>query len=254
MAVWGGEFSWQNPKDSFVYLKKFANFINQRSKSVFGVQVNAKIATAKEYFDDLKQVDIEFPTYNSDFSPMINENANGNFDYWTGFFGTRPEFKQAIRNVMTRIRSLQTEFVIATAREKEKGARLLLDEVKEFNRVMREIEEYSSLLLDFNVISAAAQPVVIEYYLNLIDKMNKDLDILEQHIDFSFLTRGQKEKEKSQADLVRRVQADRDIITVFNPTPYQRLEIVNVTVPTSTLKLYYADGTPIKRAQVNTHY
>jgi hypothetical protein len=49
--------------------------------------------SCKEYFDAVYQTQTQFPSYTEDFFPLLT----GDFDWWTGYYTSRPAYKKYIR-------------------------------------------------------------------------------------------------------------------------------------------------------------
>jgi hypothetical protein len=43
----------------------------KRAKEVWGREITVKFASVQEYFDDVKSLDLKFPTYRGDFIPYV---------------------------------------------------------------------------------------------------------------------------------------------------------------------------------------
>lgn len=105
MGLFGGDFHWYDPVYSFKYLKKLVQVINERSKEVTGVQINAKMATVNDYFEAVKKTNARFPIYNSDFSPYVQKSGDG-FDHWTGYYSNYPQLKQNVKELFRNLRQI----------------------------------------------------------------------------------------------------------------------------------------------------
>jgi len=92
LALFGGDFHYQNSEHNFAYLDKFIELLEEKSEYLFGIKINAFYSTVDSYFDHLKNLEIKFPQYNGDFVPYI-EYFDWSFDYWSGFYSTFPVLK-----------------------------------------------------------------------------------------------------------------------------------------------------------------
>jgi hypothetical protein len=70
--------------------------LTYHSKELFGKQVITKFATVEEYFENLKGLDLKFPSYHSDFLPLV-EIFKWEQSYWCGLFSSYPYLKAEIR-------------------------------------------------------------------------------------------------------------------------------------------------------------
>ncbi len=62
------------------------------------IEFEARLSLVDEFLDELEKEEYEYKVYKGDFLPLIddvdsNNKNNHAFDYWTGFYSNRPNFK-----------------------------------------------------------------------------------------------------------------------------------------------------------------
>lgn len=92
----GADFAFQYANLSFSYIEEVVKLMSEHTKA--GRTIKFKYSTVQEYMDAVKSEavkhKIDWPEYNGDFLPIVN-NYRGSI--WSGYFTSRPNFKQLIR-------------------------------------------------------------------------------------------------------------------------------------------------------------
>ncbi|CDW83393.1 lysosomal alpha- [Stylonychia lemnae] len=107
-AFFGDDFTYTRGQETFYYIDKFANLLSKHSKERYFIQMDIKYSTIDEYLEDIAKVNTTYPIYQGDFLPYIEamncpveECPLGiRFDYWSGYYSTKPVFKQQIRDLL----------------------------------------------------------------------------------------------------------------------------------------------------------
>ena len=91
-AIWGQDFAFKHALYGFTYIQKFTSLISERSLEILGREINFKFASVEEYFEDVKNLDLEFAEFHGDTLPYIELDA-GTFDHWVGYYSSTPILK-----------------------------------------------------------------------------------------------------------------------------------------------------------------
>ena len=107
--LWGDDFAFENASFTYEFIDGLISLINNRSQAVIGKQVVAFYSNVSSYIQSKQEDGTEFETYRGDFLPYAQLLFDSNWDYWTGYYSSRPGLKQSIRDMMRRLLSVRSE-------------------------------------------------------------------------------------------------------------------------------------------------
>jgi hypothetical protein len=90
------DFAFQNAHYTLKHVETIIKLLHVHSKEVLRRQVIAKFATVEEYFEDVRALNLTYPTFKSDLIPLI-EVMDGLQDYWVGYYNSYPYLKAQIK-------------------------------------------------------------------------------------------------------------------------------------------------------------
>ena len=93
MLLYGDDFEYDNlgfAKVDFENMEKIMSYMKANT------DIDIKFGTPSEFFDELVQSKPTFKYYTGEFFPYANRKGTPTKVYWTGYYATRPQFKQHI--------------------------------------------------------------------------------------------------------------------------------------------------------------
>mmetsp|Transcript_36820 Transcript_36820/g.42340 ORF Transcript_36820/g.42340 Transcript_36820/m.42340 type:complete len:258 (+) Transcript_36820:704-1477(+) len=210
-------------------------------KQVIGKDINVHYSTVNEYFDDVKNLNVHFPVYQGDFLPYI-QLEDGTFDHWVGYYSSTPVLKHMIRDVFQRLRSFKIELI--TAFVKFTGVDL-------FESKLKTLEQEASIMMHHDAITSTSPWGTLADYMTRIKSINMNLDSLEGTLlkHFTNSTEAGSNSQEKTNTLV-----GTKLMTIFNPSGYERTEIANFTTQTPYVQLFDSEGRIVTNAEVYLEY
>jgi hypothetical protein len=90
LLPWGCDFSYLSANAEYQNLDRVVDYVN--SKNIYNVTL--KISTPSDYIEALKSEKIHWPVKYEDSFPY----SSGNYEYWTGYFSSRPAAKKLTKD------------------------------------------------------------------------------------------------------------------------------------------------------------
>ena len=90
MLPFGCDFAFQNAGAEYRQLERIIKYMNENNK----VNMTFRMSTPSEYISELKKENIVWPVRYGDAFPY----ADGDNDYWTGYFSSRPGAKKQVKD------------------------------------------------------------------------------------------------------------------------------------------------------------
>ena len=90
MVPMGADFSFTNAYQFYSSMDNMIKYINDN----YYYNTTIKYSTPGEYLDQIKALDLTWPTRYADMFPYADKAD----DYWTGYFTSRPNTKKFIRD------------------------------------------------------------------------------------------------------------------------------------------------------------
>ena len=244
LSVFGDDFAYYNARYNFQYLDKFIEILNKHFKEVIGKDINIKYSTVNEYFDDIKSFNngtIEFPVYKGDFLPYV-ELEDKNYDHWVGYYSSTPVLKHMIRDMFQNLRSLKIEILTASAK---------YSNVSQFETELLSIQRDASILMHHDAITSTSPWGTLSDYMARIRGINTRIHNIENSLLQHFTKNENNIINPSDKNTI--LQHSK-LVTVFNPSGYERVELANFTIPTPYVKLYDSEGNFVQDSEVYLEY
>lgn len=250
MLTLGDDFTYQNPDSTFGYVDKLIEMLNKHSKQAFGIKVKAFYSHVDKYFDARLSHGKKYSYYKGDFLPYVQkqENKTG-YDYWTGYYTTRPLLKQMVRDLMTNLIHTKIFASLGSLHNfnyevKETGSLKMDSSLREGmleKDALTKVEREAVILLHHDAITGTNTDVTYKDYQSRIHKAQNELNAIKKRLlTDTFMSKIPK-KDIEAADKLKSlliaeiaVGASRGhtgaknwyMTGVFNPTLYTRTEVV----------------------------
>ena len=136
MIAFGDDFAWIEAKQNFA---KWTQVEQQLLKIAEQSGFDAEIfySTIPNYFEEIAKRNTTIDKYDGDFLPYIEPIQETYTDYWSGYYYTRPNLKNNIRDVFNRMVGVKSLFVTSALSSNENN----LNFSEENRSQLREINE-----------------------------------------------------------------------------------------------------------------
>ncbi|CDW89891.1 glycosyl hydrolases family 38 protein [Stylonychia lemnae] len=175
----GTDFAFQFAHTTYKYIDELVSLFE---KSPSGKAFSFKYSTVREYLDAIvleqKTQDFEWPVYEYDFFPY-----NGNFQshYWTGFYSSRPNFKQLIRYTSTQT-FLSNQIYVVNYFLESKSDTDRINTQKSMTQARLINQQLATLMHHDTITGTSPQRIIIEEQLSLSLRLSDNSYILVQII------------------------------------------------------------------------
>lgn len=243
LSVFGSDFAYYDATYNFNYIDKLMEIFQKHSQEVLGKKLNMKYSTVNEYYDEVKNFNngnIKFPVYKGDFLPYV-ELSDGTYDHWVGYYSSTPVLKHMIRALFQLVRSIKLEVVTAFYKNPNIG---------DFSDQIRQIQEEASIMMHHDAITSTSPWGTLADYMNRIRTTERKIADIENKLLDTFIATD----DSSSSTEKNNALAGTQVLTIFNPFGYERLEIANFTVSSSFVQLYNSEGKVVEKAEVYTEY
>jgi hypothetical protein len=167
----GDDFSYTNGHGDFEQVDVLKDALEEYARGL-GYNAEVKYNSLYSYFEEIKDMDLEFKNFKGDFLPLTQtyEDKAGT-DFWTGFYSTRPHIKAYITHTFHQIQSLKTLYAIKAVESSEHGdIDSMSDIIKDIEKLMKLAERKWAITLHHDAITGThTEDVGEDYYRMLID-------------------------------------------------------------------------------------
>ena len=107
--LFGDDFTYTDANRSFNYLNILIEKLNSSGKTAFGKKVIAFYSNMTSYTNAKASHGKTYKKYRGDFLPYAQKwDENNNFDYWTGYYSSRMELKEKVREMTRTLRQVKS--------------------------------------------------------------------------------------------------------------------------------------------------
>ena len=151
MIPMGCDFAYQNARAEFANVERMIDYFNKNNKS----NMKFKMSTPGEYIEALKKENIVWPVRYGDAFPY----ADGENDYWTGYFSSRPGAKKQVKDASALMNAQNRLFSKRVIKEGVTD-----EKVKEVLEAKRKMIEPLSIYLHHDAITGTDKQFVADDY------------------------------------------------------------------------------------------
>jgi len=173
LLMYGGDFTHNVADNNFLNIERLMKFVNNANMGIKLIY-----STPSKYFENIFSQVNDWPLYeNQDFFPY----GDGDYDYWTGYFTSRPYLKGLIREVGNYLSTVSKDLfdIIANSYIIEKT--LEIDNVihQNWSRKVKELinsnieklfklREYLAICQHHDAVAGTARELVSEDYIDML--------------------------------------------------------------------------------------
>lgn len=218
MILMGKDFGYTMPGE----LPKIAlmnEYLTEFSEEVLGLKIDAKFSLPSKYFEAVKEYNtlrtknLDFINYDERIVYLHPNEDENIFDYWVGYYSTRPHLKKMINQAFNNFRTLETLITYLKLQNKFQ---------EEWKEKFLTIETDLSYLLHHDAITGTSREGTIHDYYVRVDEAETLINELMQEINL-VLTGNSLTKDEEEADITE------EIVHYFNQASYTREIIVRLT-------------------------
>ncbi|XP_075234989.1 alpha-mannosidase 2-like, partial [Lycorma delicatula] len=276
MVPLGDDFRYADDYDwdeQFGNYKALIDYLSSDNSNYYNAEI--KFGTPIDYFNEIKKrlhfEKKKLPVLEGDFFPYSDMGPSG-YEYWTGYYTTRPYWKSICRKVEANLRSAEILYAVALIYERQSNfqhkqllnlysklimSRQFLSIFQHHDGVTgtskhRVMNDYLSMLLHSNIFSLSIQARAIQSLLFDKTLVNMNLGrntlplILSPISTLNHLTTYSKEY-KNELPIIDKYPK---IIVIFNPLGSWREDVIRLTVTSPYVVIKDSNNKVIKH-QVN---
>lgn len=259
LVPFGDDFKFKAAEIQFGNMDRLIREINKQSGAL-GVRI--QYSTLSEYFaavsKEAQNGGLTFPVYTGDFFPY----ADNSESYWTGYYSTRPTLKGVIRMAESSVRAAEQLMVLARAYAD--GANTVSNRAGfdgHFFLSLQEARREVSLSQHHDAITGTSKAAVINDYSSRLEDAIRNADSVATAMQEYLLSHGTlKRSEAHPADSFElRVKElndkpeflqteNRTAVLLHNSLGWDRVEVVQLMVPSLKVAVYDPEGAPLGAA------
>eukprot|EP01127_Copromyxa_protea_P006394 TRINITY_DN1622_c0_g1_i4.p1 TRINITY_DN1622_c0_g1~~TRINITY_DN1622_c0_g1_i4.p1 ORF type:complete len:934 (-),score=132.19 TRINITY_DN1622_c0_g1_i4:8-2809(-) len=223
LLLWGDDFRFKNAPSAFNPMDALLERLKKTN-----TRFDFKYCTLSEYFEAVSEnlPKKEMAKYSDDFLPYISEI----FDFWTGFYSTRPALKMFARDVESDIYSSEISHATLALNLLNSG-KSLDKHRKEASKVIEQVKNEISVLNHHDAITGTCAAVAAKQYEKIYDDGKEELSLLVGELFSINKENVIKAKMDSHKYYLHKSLTQEPIyLTLFNPLAFERVESVNVEI------------------------
>ncbi|CAB3398575.1 unnamed protein product [Caenorhabditis bovis] len=236
------DFEWDSQYENYQKLFDYMNNQNEWN-------VHARFGTVRDYFEaldaKLKSSETKLPTLTGDFFTYADRDDH----YWSGYFTSRPFYKQLDRVLQHYLRSAELAFTLASIEEEGMVEAPIFQKLVQARRALSLFQHHDG------VTGTAKDHVVLDYGKKMIEALRMCEDVLSEGLTILLgldTTKPMQLDEYRENESVlpkRRVYSIGQNVVVFNPLARSRPEPVCIYV--SSAEASIEAEPPIENQQIS---
>ncbi|KAL0478997.1 lysosomal alpha-mannosidase [Acrasis kona] len=229
--MFGEDFKFVKAQTQFGNMSRIMDWVNQRSDQL-GIKM--RYSTPSEYFDAVTQDDIEYPTKTGDFFPYA-DNVNS---YWTGYYSSHPEMKDAVRKNEHMLRNAEVLLALAHSTTRANQQNQIYNQHLE---LLNQVRSVNGEIQHHDAITGTEKDHVLRSYVLGIEKSIHDANQVSTHSILHLLQKNQTLRynllDASRGELFKVHSDRRNPLILFNSLGWQTQGTVRITVDRSNVKV-----------------
>ena len=244
MVPMGGDFAYQDAEKVFAELDKFIGNLTEFGNSK-GYNTTIKYGNLYEYFKVLKNQDLTYGQFKSDFLPYQENDNHLTWNYyWTGFYSTKLHLKRQIRHVFNELQTTKLFLAIRILNRYHSilnlSSKVVFNFIDHINDKIEQATKSFSILMHHDGITGTNKRITEADYYDLLDNSLKNIIQAREmiHLFRHAIDHDTRTKMKNSVSKLNNLEVFH--YTVINPNGYERDEILNLTLPKSDNNDNYA--------------